>query len=123
MLIENIETAFGTEVMSIVAGVTHLASYKDSFHKVKLSADENMTMLLGLADDRALYVKLADRMHNMRTIHGKAHAKQVETAQETLRFYVLLAEKLGLHMAAEELKARCLAVLNEEKRAVVSKRA
>ena len=115
MLLENIEMLFGQEVAGIVAGVTHLES-QQSFYKVKLSSDENMRMLLGVSDQRALYVKLADRMHNMRTIQYKPAASQQKKAEETLQFFVPLAEKLGMPAAAAELKELCLAVLHSPDR-------
>ncbi|MHA7877455.1 MAG: sodium:solute symporter family protein [Bacteroidota bacterium] len=112
MLLENIEMMFNKEVARIVDGVTHLDSNKETFYKLKLSAHENTRKLLEVADKRALYVKLADRMHNMRTIQVKPYEHQRRTAEETLLFFVPLSEKLGLVGVAEELKERCFAVLN-----------
>jgi len=112
MLLENIETIFGREVASIVDGVTHLESNKDTFYKVTLSTHENLLMLLEAEDQRVLYVKLADRMHNIRTIGAKSHKSQRKTAEETLQFFVPLAKQLGLQKAAEELKASSVQVLN-----------
>jgi (p)ppGpp synthase/HD superfamily hydrolase len=63
-------------------------------------------------DPRVLYVKLADRMHNMRTIGAKSHESQRRTAEETLLFFVPLARQLGLMEAAEELKTRSFAVMH-----------
>ncbi|MEL6412669.1 MAG: HD domain-containing protein, partial [Bacteroidota bacterium] len=110
MLLENIETMFGKEVSGIVDGVTHLESHKDTFYKIKLSVHENILLLLEVSDQRSLYVKIADRMHNMRTIKAKKYASQRRTAEETLHFFVPLAERLGLHQAAAEFKALCLEV-------------
>ena len=63
---------------------------------------------------RALYVKLADRMHDLRTIEGHASlAKRQEKAEETLQFFVPLAERLDLKQPKEELQARCAAVLEK----------
>ncbi len=115
MLLENINTLFGSEVASIVDGVTHLESNKDTIYKVKLSNHENVISLLELKDQRALYVKLADRMHNMRTIKGHlSYTKQKRIAEETLQFFVPLAEKLGLQEVAKELKELCLEVFERE---------
>ena len=114
MLLENIETMFGQAVAGIVDGVTHLESNKDTFYKVKLSAHENILMLLGVSDQRVLYVKLADRMHNMRTIQYKPYKSQQRTSEETLLFFVPMAEQLGLPAAAAELKELCLAVLQKK---------
>ena len=112
MLLQNVEIMFNKEVARIVDGVTHLDSNKETFYKLQLSAHENIRKLLEIADKRALYVKLADRMHNMRTIQAKPYENQRRTAEETLLFFVPLAEKLGFIGAADELKEICFAVLN-----------
>jgi len=92
MLLENIEMIFGPEVVDIVDGVTHFERTQESFYKVKLSAHENILMLLGVEENRVLYVKIAYRMHNMPTIEGhKSYAKKQEMAEETLLFFVPLA--------------------------------
>ena len=113
LLLENIETIFGQEVASIVDGVTHLESNQETFYKVNLSTHENILMLLGVEDSRILYVKLADRMHNMHTIEAKSYESQRKTAEETLQFFVPLAKQLGLQ-AAEELKSRSVQVLQRD---------
>ncbi|MEM7382851.1 MAG: HD domain-containing protein [Bacteroidota bacterium] len=115
LLLRDIEAVFGKDTAGIVDTVTHLESPKDSFYKVKLSAEENILMLLAAGDLRALYVKLADRMHNMRTIHASPYASQLKKAQETLQFFVPLAQdRLKLPAAAEELKERSLAIMAKE---------
>jgi Na+/proline symporter len=111
MLLEHIEAVFGEETAGIVDKVTHLESGQGSFYKIKLSAEENILMLLESGDDRAMYVKIADRMHNMRTIQGKSVASQERIAKETLQFFVPQAQRLGLHEAAKELQERSMAVL------------
>ena len=114
LLLENIETIFGQEVASIVDGVTHLESNQETFYKVNLSTHENILMLLGIEDSRILYVKLADRMHNMRTIEAKSYESQRKTAEETLQFFVPLAKQLDLQAVAEELKKRSVQVLQRD---------
>ncbi len=105
MLLENIDMMFGPEVVRVVDYVTHFQSFKDSFYRGKLTDDENTRMLLEATDKRALYVKVADRMHNMRTIEGhKTEEKKKKIAQETLLFFVPLAMALGIEKAAKELK-------------------
>lgn len=114
ILLQQIATVFGQETAEVVGLVTHLQSIPGTFYKVKLSAEENLKMLDHAGNTRALYVKLADRMHNMRTIEGHdSIAKQKQIAIETLQCFVPLAERLGLEQAAEELRARCLAVLEK----------
>ena len=84
----------------------------NSPYKIKLSTEENLQMLERIGNTHALYVKLADRLHHMRTIGGHcAMAKQQQVASETMQFYVPLAERLGLHHAAQELKERSTQVI------------
>lgn len=104
MLLENIDMMFGPDVVRVVDYVTHFQSFKNSFYRGKLNDTENKLMLLEATDKRALYVKLADRLHNMRTIEGhKTEEKKKKIAQETLIFFVPLAKSLGLEKAAKEL--------------------
>ena len=80
-----------------------------------MSASENLQMLDRTGNHRGLYVKLADRMHNMRTINGhKKVAKRKLIAQETMDFFVPLARKLGLQEAAAEFEKMCLAVFKQQ---------
>ena len=111
---EQLEVRFNKAVRTIVEGVTHFNTHKDTFYKVKLSAAENIRMLLETSDKRVLYVKLADRMHNMQTIQHKPYASQRHTAEETLLVYVPLAQKLGLAQAAATFKEICLKVLTQK---------
>ena len=109
---DQIAIRFNEDVGRIVNGVTHLDSQKSTFYKVQLSSHENIRKLLEVEDQRVLYVKLADRLHNMRTIQYKPYVSQRRTSEETLLFFVPLAEHLGLKEAAWELKELCLEVLN-----------
>lgn len=112
ILLKHIGTVFGEDTAAIVDTVTHLQSMGDSPYKIKLSGKENLKMLERIGNTRGLYVKLADRMHNMRTIDGhRTLAKQQQVAEETMQFYVSMAEQLGLVGAAAELKERSSRVL------------
>ena len=114
MLLPHIEAVFGSETAEIVDVVTHLQSLGDSPYKIKLSGEENLQMLERMGNARGLYVKLADRMHNIRTIAGhRKLSKQQQVASETMQFFVPMAERLGLQQAAEELRSRCTEVLNK----------
>ena len=112
MLLPHIEKVFGSETAKIVDVVTHLQSQGDSPYKIKLSHEENLQMLSRIGNTCALYVKIADRLHNMRTIHARPYERQLHKAQVTLEFFVPLAERLGLKQAAEELTNRCEEVLS-----------
>ena len=112
MVLQHISTVFGPETAEVVDVVTHLQSVPNSLYKIKLTTEENLYMLEKTGNTRGLYVKLADRMHNIRTIGGhKRLEKRQRIAQETMDFFVPLAEQLGLQAAVEEFKERCAAVL------------
>ncbi len=113
LTLEQIALLFNKKVSNIVGGVTHMESNEETNYKVLLSHPENIHRLLETEDPRVLYVKLADRMHNMRTIEAKPYASQHRTAEETLLFFVPLAKYLGLTEAAEELKDRSFGVLQK----------
>ena len=116
MLLDHIEMQFGSEARSVVDSVTHFESFQDSFYKGKLNETENLGMLLQTTDKRALMVKVADRMHNMRTIAGhKSEEKKRTIAKETLSFFVPLALALVIPQAAEELRERSERVLEKAK--------
>jgi len=103
---------FNEAVKTVVDGVTHLESSLKHFKRVQLSAYENMLQLLKIKDERVLYVKLADRLHNMRTIEGHTSLeKQKKIAEETLQFFVPMARGLALEPIAGELKELSLVVL------------
>lgn len=91
MLIRHIETVFGKDTAEIVDLVTHLQSMPGSLYKVKLTAEKNLRMLERTGNKQVLYVKLAGRMHNIRTISGyKAVKRRKLIAKETTQFFVPL---------------------------------
>jgi Na+/proline symporter len=105
----QIKAMFGDQVAFIVNKVTNL---EDKLRRVNLEDHENVYRLMENEDDRAAFVKLADRLHNMRTISGHSSlAKQKHIANETLNFFVPLAKNLGLAAVAEELRTLSLEVL------------
>ena len=105
---------FNEAVQHIVDGVTHLESNIKTQKRVSLSSHENIQKLLGVDDDRVLYVKLADRLHNMRTIEGhKQVSKQKKIAEETLQFFVPIARYLKLHPIEKELQQLAFQVMSK----------
>jgi (p)ppGpp synthase/HD superfamily hydrolase len=111
--LNQVALSFNTIVKNIVDGVTHLDSWIKSFKRIQLTVHENIQQLLETKDQRVFYVKLADRLHNMRTIEGHPSlGKQKKIAEETLQFFVPMARSLGLSPIAEELHKRCFEVLN-----------
>jgi len=108
----QIKAMFGDQVVFIVNKVTNL---EDKLRRVSLEDHENVYRLLNYEDERAAFVKLADRLHNMRTISGHSSlAKQKHIANETLNFFVILAKNLGLVSVAAELEKLSLEVLSKK---------
>jgi GTP pyrophosphokinase len=111
---EVIEREFGTSIMQIVLGLTKIS--KIEFKSKEESQAENFRkMLVAMAKDlRVIIVKLADRMHNIRTLQYVSIVKQQRIAQETLDIYVPLASRLGIHSVKSELEDLCLRYLHSE---------
>ncbi len=102
---EEIREMFGQEVCHIVSGVTKLSKLPEYSSQVR-QAESLRKMLLAMADDiRVIFIKLADRIHNMRTLkyHGKV-LKQQTISEETLNIYAPLASRLGIYWIKRELE-------------------
>ena len=111
--LSQIEGLFNETVQCLVDGVTHLESDMATHKRIQLSTHENILQLLGVKDERILYIKLADRLHNMRTIKGHPSlAKQKKIAEETLHFFVPIARHIKLHAISEELQQLSSEVLS-----------
>jgi Na+/proline symporter len=111
--LSQVELMFNEDVKRIVDGVTHLDSLSKVVYRLQLGEHENINQLLDAEDKRVLYVKLADRTHNMRTIQFHKVEKQKQIAGETLGFFVPVARYLGLTELAHELQARSNEVMNQ----------
>ena len=100
--LEDIEKDFGKKVAIIIDGLTKI---QDVFDKSKLQAENFRKMLLTLSDDvRVILIKLADRLHNMRTLDSMPEQKKLKIASETLYLYAPLAHRLGLYPIKTELE-------------------
>ncbi|MCL7987597.1 bifunctional (p)ppGpp synthetase/guanosine-3',5'-bis(diphosphate) 3'-pyrophosphohydrolase [Sphingobacterium sp. lm-10] len=103
MTVEAIEQQFGKKVARIIDGLTKISGIFDTNSSIQ--AENFRKMLLTLADDvRVILIKLADRLHNMRTMEFMARHKQLKIASETSYLYAPLAHRLGLYAIKSELE-------------------
>ncbi|MEZ4720816.1 MAG: bifunctional (p)ppGpp synthetase/guanosine-3',5'-bis(diphosphate) 3'-pyrophosphohydrolase [Flavobacteriales bacterium] len=106
--LDDIESMFGNKVRRIVDGLTKITGAHFG-EDVSLQAENFRKMLLTLSDDvRVILIKLADRLHNMRTLDSMRHEKQQKIASETLYLYAPLAHRLGLYNLKSEFEDLCL---------------
>ncbi len=116
MTLEDIEKEFGAEVALLVDGVTKLTQLSYSKDKVEIQAENLRKMFLAMAKDiRVILIKLADRLHNMRTLEYQTPAKQREKARETMDIYAPIADRLGISKIKIELDDLSLMYLEPEK--------
>jgi GTP diphosphokinase / guanosine-3',5'-bis(diphosphate) 3'-diphosphatase len=105
---EELEKEFGKDVVHLVDGVTKIGKITFRSHEEK-QAENFRKMLLSMADDiRVVLIKLADRLHNMRTLEHLSSAKRQSIAQETMEIYAPLANRLGIGWIKNELEDLCL---------------
>ncbi len=107
--LDNIKTQFGEKEALIIKGLTKISGVVD--YNVSLQAENFRKILLTLSEDvRVILIKIADRLHNMRTIGSMRRDKQLKIASETLFLYAPLAHRLGLHsikLELEDLSLKC----------------
>jgi len=110
----DIEREFGSEVAGLVDGLTKISRIEFRSSQEKM-AENFRKMILAMANDlRVILIKLADRLHNMRTISHMPHEKSERIAQETMEIYAPLANRLGIYGIKNELEDLCLRVLKKE---------
>jgi len=120
---EEIEQNFGSEIAVLVDGVTKLSQLELQSDKTK-QAENFSKLLLAMSNDiRVLLVKLADRLHNMRTLHFiKKPEKRTRIATETMEIYAPLAERIGIQSFRDELEDLAFVELNPEARRSILRR-
>ncbi|MCX6230539.1 MAG: RelA/SpoT family protein [Bacteroidetes bacterium] len=102
--IADIEASFGSKVAQIIDGLTKIEEIFDH-SSLSIQAENFKKILLTLSDDvRVILIKLADRLHNMRTLDAMPKDKQLKIASETIFLYAPLAHRLGLHAIKSELE-------------------
>lgn len=115
MTSEELRAQFGSEVELLVNGVTKLGQLSYDADKVEVQAENLRKMFLAMAKDiRVIIIKLADRLHNMRTLQYMPEKKRIEKARETMDIYAPIAQRLGISKIKVELDDLCLKYLEPD---------
>ena len=115
MTSEEITEEFGAEVALLVDGVTKLTQLYYEHDKIEIQAENLRKMFLAMAKDiRVILIKLADRLHNMRTMQYQTPAKQIEKSRETMDIYAPIAHRLGISKIKVELDDLSMQYLHPE---------
>ena len=114
---------FGKEVADLVDGVTKISALEEKAADNSQAENFRKLILATSKDIRVLLVKLADRLHNMRTINAfKSEEKKNQIAKETMEIYAPLAERMGMNLIRDELEDLSFAVLNKKARDLITER-
>ncbi len=114
LTLDDVKKEFGTEIMSLVDGLTKLGKVPlDIKDKEEQQAENVRKMLLAMSEDiRVIIIKLADRLHNVRTLNFMPAQKRRDKARETLEIYAPIAHRLGIRAMKEELEDRAISFLD-----------
>ncbi|RWR45443.1 bifunctional (p)ppGpp synthetase/guanosine-3',5'-bis(diphosphate) 3'-pyrophosphohydrolase [Sinirhodobacter ferrireducens] len=118
----EVEGLFGHEIAELVDGVTKLTNLQLSSNASKQAENFRKLLMAMSKDIRVLLVKLADRLHNMRTIKSMRAEKQAQKARETMEIFAPLAGRMGMQWMREELEDLAFKVLNPEARTSIIRR-
>ena len=112
--LDDIKEKFGDDVAKLVYGVTKIDNL--TLEKENLTeADSIKRLLIAMGDDvRVIFIKLADRLHNMRTIEFLPREKQLKMANETIELFIPIAERIGVRKIRSELQELCFKCVNPE---------
>ena len=114
---------FGKEVADLVDGVTKISALEEKAAENSQAENFRKLILATSKDIRVLFVKLADRLHNMRTIDAfKSEVKKKRIAKETMEIYAPLAERMGMNLIRDELEDLSFSILNKEARDLITER-
>ena len=120
---ETIKGEFGDEVADLVDGVTKISVLENTAASNSRAENFRKLILATSKDIRVLLVKIADRLHNMRTIKGISNkVKRERIAQETMEIYAPLADRMGMHRIRDELEDLSFEILNYEARSLIQRR-
>jgi guanosine-3',5'-bis(diphosphate) 3'-pyrophosphohydrolase len=118
--VEDLRGEFGDDITRLVEGVTKLTRIQFQSRE-QAEAENYRKMIVAMADDaRVILIKLADRLHNVRTIQSLGKQKQIQVARETLEVYAPLAHRLGIHALKSELEDLSFETLHPRKYAEVN---
>jgi RelA/SpoT family (p)ppGpp synthetase len=120
---ETVKKEFGEEVANLVEGVTKISALEDKASTDSKAENFRKLIIATSKDIRVLLVKLADRLHNMRTIKFvKSKDKMVRKAKETMEIYAPLADRMGMNRIRDELEDLSFEILNREARDLIQER-
>jgi GTP diphosphokinase / guanosine-3',5'-bis(diphosphate) 3'-diphosphatase len=119
----EVNKLFGKEIADLVEGVTKISRLEDKSKEYSVAENFRKLILATSKDIRVLLVKLADRLHNMRTINNITNPdKRLRIAKETMEIYSPLAERMGMHNFRDELEDLAFNVLNPDARKLITDR-
>ena len=119
---EDVQIQFGEQVAHIVEGVSKLTSLEFTSSSQKQAENFQKLILAMSKDMRVMVIKLADRLHNMRTLDSMSDEKKIQKAKETFELHAPIARRLGLHSIRVELDDLCFKTLHPRKHLIIKKK-
>jgi guanosine-3',5'-bis(diphosphate) 3'-pyrophosphohydrolase len=119
---KNVQDQFGDQVAHIVEGVSKLTSLEFTSSSQKQAQNFQKLILAMSKDMRVMVIKLADRLHNMRTLDSMSDEKKIQKAKETFELHAPIARRLGLHSIRVELDDLCFKTLHPRKHLIIKRK-